>query len=128
MMDYQIRLGHHPQPHVNQHRQNSARLKRKTIMKAPATTNANESDCDSGKGKDKLFLSDLCKNEKDAGHHINWKEFHIVWRDENPCRLLVNESLMIEAYQPEPNRIIHSVPLIVFLDDLATDMLLDRNR
>jgi hypothetical protein len=99
--------------------------------KAPATTNATDSDSDSDndndKKKDKVILSALCKHEKDTGHHINWKDFRVVWRDENTYRLLVKESLVIQAYKPELNRTTHSVPLIVFPDVLTTDMLPDPN-
>ena len=99
----------------------------------PAITDANDNDSDSDrdsdkdKKKDKVILSALCKHEKDTGHHINWKDFRVVWRDENSCRLLVKESLVIQAYKPELNRTTHSVPLIVFPDGLTTDMLPDPN-
>ena len=91
--------------------------------KTPATMNANDSDSD----KDKVILSALCKHEKDTGHHINWKDFRVVWRDEYPYRLLVKESLVIQAYKPKLNRTTHSVPLVVFPDGLTTDMLPDPN-
>jgi hypothetical protein len=114
----------------------SVRIRDQAIAKAsvtPATTNANDSDSDSDsdsdkdKKKDKVILSALCKHEKDTEHHINWKDFRVVWRDENSYRLLVKESLVIQAYKPELNRTTHSVPLIVFPDGLTTDMLPDPN-
>ena len=106
----------------------SARIANMAIAKnsnTPATTNANDSDTD--KNEDKDILSALRKHEKDTGHHINWKDFRVVWRDENPYRLLVKESLVIQAYKPELNRTTHSVPLIVFPDGLTKDMLPDPN-
>jgi hypothetical protein len=106
----------------------SARIANKAIAKnsnIPTTTNANGSDTD--ENKDKVILSAPSKHEKDTGHHINWKDSRVVWRDENSCRLLVKESSLIQAYKPELNRTTYSVPLIVFPDGLTTDMLPDPN-
>jgi hypothetical protein len=106
----------------------SARIVNKAIAKNSnilAMTNA--SDSDTGENKDKAILFALSKHEKDTGQHINWKDFRVVWRDENSCRLLVKESLVIQAYKPELNRTTHSVPLIVFPDGLTADMLSDPN-
>jgi hypothetical protein len=106
----------------------SARIANKAIAKnsnIPATMNANDSDTD--ENKDSVILSALSKHEKDTGHHINWKDFRVIWRDENSYRLLVKESLVIQAYKPELNRTTHSVPLIVFPDGLTKDMLPDPN-
>jgi hypothetical protein len=106
----------------------SARIANKAIAKSsniPATTNPNDSDTDGNKNKG--IFSALSKYEKDTGHHINWKDFRVVWRNENSYRLPVKELLVIQAYKPELNRTTHSVPLIVFPDDLTTDKLPDPN-
>jgi hypothetical protein len=106
----------------------SARIANKAIAKnsnIAASTNANNSDTD--ENKDKVIRSAPSKHEKDTGHHINWKDCRVVWRDENSYRLLVKESLVIQAYKPELNCTTHSVPLIVVLDGLTTDMLSDPN-
>jgi hypothetical protein len=58
----------------------------------------------------KAVDSTLSKHEKDTEHLINWKDFRVVWRDENPYRLLIKESLLIQAYKPALNRTTHSVP------------------
>jgi hypothetical protein len=71
--------------------------------------------------------STLSKHEKDTRYRINWKDFRVVWRDENRYRLLIKESLLIHAYKPALNRTTHSVPLIVFSDGLTTDLLPDPN-
>ena len=114
----------------------SERIRNQAIakaLKAPATTSANDfeddedDENDDDKPKDEAILSALGQHEKDTGHHMNWKDFRVVWRDENPYRLLVKESLIIQAFKPELNRTTHSVPLIVFPDGLTTDMLPDPN-
>jgi hypothetical protein len=74
----------------------SARIVNKAIAKNSnilALTNANDSDTD--KNKDKVILSALSKHKRDTGQHINWKDFRVVWRDENSYRLLFKESLVI---------------------------------
>jgi hypothetical protein len=58
----------------------------------------------------KAVCSALSKHEKDTGHRINWKDFRVVWRDEDPYRLLIKESLVIQAYKPALNRTTHSIP------------------
>jgi hypothetical protein len=67
---------------------NKAIAKNSNIL---ALTNANDSDT----GKNKVILSALSKHKKDTGQHINWKDFRVVWRDENSYRLLFKESLVI---------------------------------
>jgi hypothetical protein len=75
----------------------------------------------------KVVLLVFSKHEYDTGYRINWKDFHVVWRDENPYRLLFKEPLMIQACKLELNRTTHCVPLVVFSDGLTTNLLLDRN-
>jgi hypothetical protein len=64
----------------------------------------------------KVVLSALSMHGNDTGHRINWKEFRVVWRDENPYRLRIKESLLIQAYKLELNRTTHSLALIMFFD------------
>ena len=77
--------------------------------------------------KDQSKSSALASHTQETGHHINWSDFRIVWQDENPYRLLIKESLLIQAFQPELNRTTNSVPLIVFPDGLPRQMLPDPN-
>jgi hypothetical protein len=76
---------------------------------------------------EKLVLSDLSKYNEDTGHRTGRKDFRVVWRYENLYRLLIKESLLIQAYKPELNRTTHSVPWIVFSDGKTTDFLPDIN-
>jgi hypothetical protein len=62
----------------------------------------------------KVVLSALQTHGNDTRHRINWKDFRVVWRDENPYRLLIKESLLIHAYKPQLNRTTHSIPLVCF--------------
>jgi hypothetical protein len=75
----------------------------------------------------KVVYSALSKYEKASKHRINWKDVRVVWRDENPYRLLIKESSLIQAYKPELKRTTHSVPWIVFSDGLAVDSHSDPN-
>ena len=77
--------------------------------------------------KDQSKSSALASHKQEIGHHINWSGFRIVWQDNNPYRLLIKESLLIQAFQPELNRTTNSVPLIVFPDGLPRQMLPDPN-
>jgi hypothetical protein len=38
----------------------------------------------------------------------------LIWSDNNPHKLLIKESLIIKAYEPELNRTTHSVPLYIY--------------
>ena len=73
--------------------------------------------------KDQSKSSALASHTQETGHHINWSDFRIVWQDENPYGLLMKESLLIQAFQPELNRTTNSVPLILFPDSLPRQML-----
>jgi hypothetical protein len=75
----------------------------------------------------KVVYSALSKHETDSGHSINGKIFRVVSRDENPYRLLIKQSLLIQAYKPELNQPAHSVAFIVFSDGLTADLLPDPN-
>ena len=92
-------------------------------------TPTNTSNTNNGKKreKEKETISSLAQHAKDTGHHSHWTGFRVVWRDDNPYRLLIKESLLIQAFKPELNRTTHSVPLIVYPDGLPRDMLPDPN-
>ena len=77
--------------------------------------------------KDQFKSSTLAGHTQETGHHINWSDFRIVWRDENPYGLFIKESLLIQAFQPELNRTTNLVLLIVFPDGLPRQMLPDPN-
>ena len=77
-----------------------------------------------GEGK-ALGLDQPHKQETD--HQIHWSDFQIVWQDNNPRRLLIEESRLIQSSQLELNCTTHSIPLLVFQDDLLRQILLDPN-
>ena len=77
--------------------------------------------------EDQWTSSALISHAQEAGHHINWSDFKVVCQDNNPCRLLIKESLLTQPFQPELNRTTHSVPMIVFSDGLPRQMLPDPN-
>ena len=72
-----------------------------------------------------VVLSSLAKHEKNTGHRIDWENFRVLWRDNNSYRLLVKESLVIRAHEPQLNRTTHSVPLLIFPEDLERDLVPD---
>jgi hypothetical protein len=45
----------------------------------------------------KVFCSALSKHEKDTRDRTNWKDFRVVWRDENPYKPLIKELLLIQV-------------------------------
>ena len=75
-----------------------------------------------------IITSSLAQHTKDTGHKIDWANFHVVWGDNHPYRLLIKESLLIQAYKPELNRTTHSVPLLVYSAGLPRNLLPDPNR
>jgi hypothetical protein len=52
-------------------------------MTAISSDSNSDSDKNKNKNKDNVILSALCEHEKEAEHHINRKDFHVAWRDEN---------------------------------------------
>ncbi|CAF4940111.1 unnamed protein product, partial [Rotaria socialis] len=58
------------------------------------------------------------QHQIETRHQMNWDNFRIFMQDNHYYRLLIKESLLIKAYEPELNRTTHSVPLIVFSDGL----------
>ena len=94
-----------------------------TIAATAAKTSKNNSD----KKKNVIITSSLAQHEKETGHHINWADFQVVWGDNHPYRLLIKESLLIQAYKPELNRTTHSVPLLIYPAGLPRNLLPDPN-
>ena len=71
--------------------------------------------------------SAIAEHEEKNGHHMDWKNFRIVWRDNIVYRLLIKESLVIRAYEPRLNRTTNSVPLLVFPEGLERHLVPDPN-
>ena len=74
-----------------------------------------------------VVLSSLAEHEKNTNHHIDWRNTRVLWRDNNPYRLLIKESLVIRAHEPQLNRTTHSVPLLVFPEGLERSLIPDPN-
>jgi hypothetical protein len=74
-----------------------------------------------------VVLSFLAEHEKNTSHHIDWQNTRVLWRDNNPYRLLIKESLVIRAHEPQLNRTAHSVPLLVFHEGLERSLIPDPN-
>ena len=47
-------------------------------------------------------------------HQIDWANSQAVCTESDKYKLLIKESLLIKAYQPELNRTTHSIPLHIF--------------
>jgi hypothetical protein len=47
-------------------------------------------------------LSSPFRHEKENNHHMNWEGFNVIWRDNNPNKLLLKETLVIKA--PDQSR------------------------
>jgi hypothetical protein len=69
----------------------------------------------------------LAEHEKNTSYHIDWLNTRVLWRDNNPYRLLIKESLVIRAHEPQLNRTTHSVPLLVFPEGLERSLIPDPN-
>lgn len=100
----------------------SSRVLKKTTTTMTTTDRNRRPD-----NEDQSTSSALTSHAQETGHHINWSDFKVVWQDNNPYRLLIKESLLIQAFQPELNRTTHSIPMIVFPDGLPRQMLPDPN-
>jgi hypothetical protein len=97
-----------------------------TITTASTTSNIINDNINNEEKKN-VVLSSLLQHAKDTNHRIDWSNFRVVWQDNNSYKLLIKESLLIQAFQPELNRTTHSVPLIVYPDGLPRNMLPDAN-
>ena len=104
-------------------------LRRSSRILKKTTTSTTTTDQSSRRqdNEDQSTSSALASHTQETGHHINWSDFKVVWQDNHPYRLLIKESLLIQAFQPELNRTTHSVPMIVFPDGLPRQMLPDPN-
>lgn len=69
-----------------------------------------------------IITSSIKQHEKEIGHRMDWSNFRIIGQDNHRYRLLIKESLLIRAFEPELNKTTHSVPLIVFPDGLPRDL------
>ena len=74
-----------------------------------------------------VVLSSLAEYEKNTSHHIDWRNTRVLWRDNNPYRLLIKESLVIRAHETQLNRTTQSVPLLVFSEGLERSLIPDPN-
>jgi hypothetical protein len=61
-----------------------------------------------------LGKSAIEKHHIETKHDIDWENVELLWSDSNPHKLLIKESLMIKAYEPELNRNTHSIPLYIY--------------
>ena len=72
-------------------------------------------------------LSAPFRHDKENNHHMNWKDLQIVWKDNNPYKLLLKESSVMRTYQTLLNRTTHSVPLVIFPEGLPARMIPNPN-
>ena len=98
----------------------STRLKGKAAATKTTTTTTTTPLLNHDRG---IVLSSIKQHEKETGHHMDWNNFRVVWQDNHPYRLLIKESLLIQAFEPELNKTTHSVPLVVFPDGLPRVLL-----
>ncbi|CAF1524077.1 unnamed protein product [Rotaria sordida] len=63
--------------------------------------------------------SAIHQHELTYKHKINWEDWEIISKDSNSYRLRVRESLHILAIQPELNKTVSSVPLIIHPEGLG---------
>jgi len=89
----------------------SARNKNKLINYFPKETPIHETEL--------TIKSAVYDHETQFNHTINWKNWKILARDSHTYRLLIKESLAIQQQQPELNKTVSSIPLIVFPDGLT---------
>ena len=112
----------------------SSRIREKTQAVASETSNhtsnrqIEQPAMDPPKNEnDVVCRSALLEHEKNEGHHIDWPNVRILWRDNISYRLLIKESLIIRAYEPRLNRTTHSVPLLIFPEGLERSLVPDPN-
>ena len=65
------------------------------------------------------YQSALAEHIIKEKHNIDWMNSKIICNDNNPEKLLIKESLMIKAMQPEFNRTTRSTPLYIFPEGLS---------
>ncbi|CAF1270400.1 unnamed protein product [Didymodactylos carnosus] len=86
-----------------------------------------KAECTDEGEKDTKEKSALAKHESETGHKVDSMNFKTLWSDKNPYRSLIKESLVIKAYEPSVNLTTHSVPMIVYPDDLPRNIVPDPN-
>lgn len=69
------------------------------------------------------YSSSIKQHEEETKHQIDWSNFRVTWQDKLSYRLLIKESLLIKAYEPELNKTTHSVPLLIYPEGLSRDQL-----
>ncbi|CAF2227682.1 unnamed protein product, partial [Rotaria magnacalcarata] len=77
----------------------SARLKNKAITTTTKTTTATATI-----DLDQEQTSSIKKHIIETGHNMDWSNFNVVCQENHHYRLLVKESLLIQAHQPELNK------------------------
>jgi hypothetical protein len=75
--------------------------------------------------ENKKSESSTSRHQQRTGHDMNWRGFKIVWQDSNTYKLLLKESLIINAYKTPLNLTTHSVPMLVFPQGLPRELLPD---
>ena len=50
--------------------------------------------------KDVDNSSSITEHEETISHHTDWKNFRVLWGDNNVYCLLIHESLIIRAHEP----------------------------
>ncbi|CAF3647988.1 unnamed protein product [Rotaria socialis] len=100
----------------------SSELRRSDRLKAKSTTTTTTTTITTSSVIKEITFA-VQQNQIETGHQMNWDNFRIVMEDNHYYRLLIKESLLIKAYEPELNRTTHSVPLIVFPDELQKELL-----
>ncbi|CAF1041490.1 unnamed protein product [Didymodactylos carnosus] len=69
--------------------------------------------------------SAISKHISDTRHKINWDGFKILFKDNNPYRLLIKESLAILSHKPKLNNTVRSIPLFIFPEGIRKNLIKD---
>jgi hypothetical protein len=85
--------------------------------------NAQNNEYNQSKENNDNRISVIKKHQNETKHKIGWESTKLLWSDNNPHKLLIKESLMIKAYEPELNRTTHSVPLYIYPNGLDKKLL-----
>ena len=109
----------------------SSRIRNRPVALATTVTNKNDDrqsiHTTAVRKKNVDTTSSIAEHEETTGHHMDWQNFRVVWRDNNVYCLLIEESLVIRAHEPRLNRTTHSVPLLVFPEGLERHLVPDPN-
>ncbi|CAF3661981.1 unnamed protein product [Rotaria sp. Silwood1] len=81
-------------------------------------SNSNAQNHTTYESKEKETLSAVSRHVSEMKHKIDWENCQVIWSDSTPHKLLIKESLIIKAYEPELNRTTHSIPLYIFPDGI----------